>query len=553
MKNIFNKIKENYKLVIGVFIVGLLFGWLFFYSSGELSNTEQELNGHESHNIEIENQVWTCSMHPQIKQDKPGKCPICAMDLIPLATMDAGGDDVSPNEIVMSKSAAMLASIRTILVTRGVPDKTLYLQGKVQADERKISVLSARFGGRIEKLFVNFTGQNVTAGEKLATIYSPDLVAAQRELLEAVSLKESRPSLYTAAKGKLELWDLTDKQISDIEKKGEPQVYFDVLSPISGTVTMRHVALGDYIKEGNALFEVTDLTKVWVMFDAYESDLPWIKLGDQVDFTVQSIPGKTYSAKVTYIDLLIDAQTRVARVRVEVANPELTLKPEMFTVGLLESKIAEASHEIIVPKSSILWTGKRAVVYVKIQDRESPSFLFREVVLGPEAGAFYVIAEGLKEGEELAVNGVFKIDAASQLQGLPSMMNPEGGMVSTGHDHGGTLMSEDEMEKMGQDKSKKKKEKSGPTEHAMAMVYGNCGMCESRIEEAANGLEGVITADWDQDTKMIHLEFDPSIVTINQIELVIAAVGHDTENHQAPDAVYEDLPGCCLYDRLEIN
>lgn len=505
MKNLIIKIKENYKLVIGVFIVGLLFGWIFFYPSG-VSTEGQEANGHEGHTTEVENQIWTCSMHPQIKQDKPGKCPICAMDLIPLATMDSGGDYVSPNEIVMTESAAMLASIQTMLVTRGAPDKTLYLQGKVQADERKISVLTARFGGRIEKLFVNFTGQNVSKGEKLATIYSPELLTAQRELLEAVSFKESRPSLYTAAKGKLKLWDLTDKQISDIEIRGEPQVYFDVLSPISGTVTMRHVAIGDYIKEGDALFKVIDLTKVWVMFDAYESDLPWINIGDQVDFTVQSIPGKTYSAKVTYIDLLIDAQTRVAKVRVEVANPRLTLKPEMFTVGLLESNIAEASDEIIVPKSSILWTGKRAVVYVKVQDRESPSFLYREVVLGPEAGAFYVISEGLQEGEEIAVNGVFKIDAASQLQGLPSMMNPEGGKVSTGHDHGGTPMSEDEMEQMDdQQSSNAKTPVKTPMDFKMqlgkvidnylllkdALVKSDENQAESAAQETLESLDGV--------------------------------------------------------------
>ena len=134
----------------------------------------------------------------------------------------------------------------------------MYLQGKVHADERNIAELTARFGGRIEKLFVNFTGQNVSKGEKLATIYSPELVTAQKELLEAIALKESRPSLYTAAKGKLKLWDLTDEQISGIEEKGEPQLYFDILSPISGTVTMRHVALGDYIKEGVALFQVVD-------------------------------------------------------------------------------------------------------------------------------------------------------------------------------------------------------------------------------------------------------------------------------------------------------
>ena len=434
MKKLIQNIKEHYKLLIGVFIVGLLFGWIFFHSSGGTTNTTQELSEHESHDTESENQIWTCSMHPQIKMDKPGKCPICGMDLIPLTSMSSSGDDVDPNEIVMTESAAKLASIQTMIVTKGVPNKTVYLNGKVQADERNIAELTARFGGRIEKLFVNFTGQNVTKGKKLATVYSPDLVTAQRELLEAISFKETRPSLYTAARGKLKLWDLTDEQISDIEGKGDPQVYFDVLSPITGTITMRHVALGDYIKEGTALFKVIDLTKVWVLFDAYESDLPWIKLGDKIDFTIQALPGKTFSAKVTYVDPLINGQTRVAKVRVEVSNPKLILKPEMFSTGLLKSKIAEASNKIIVPKSSILWTGKRAVVYVKVQNRETPSFLYREVVLGPEAGAFYVISEGLEEGEEIAVNGVFKIDAASQLQGLPSMMNPEGGAGSTPHD-----------------------------------------------------------------------------------------------------------------------
>ncbi len=434
MKKLIKNIKEHYKLLIGVFIVGLLFGWIFFHSSGKTIQTSQELSGVENQNTESANQIWTCSMHPQIRMDQPGQCPICGMDLIPLTSMSSSDESIDPNEIVMTESAAKLAAIQTRIVTKGVPDKSVYLNGKVQADERRIAELTARFGGRIEKLFVNFTGQNVTKGEKLTTIYSPGLVTAQRELLEAISFKESRPSLYTAAKGKLKLWDLTDEQISAIEEKGEPQIYFDVLSPITGTIAMRHVALGDYIKEGTVLFKVIDLTRVWVLFDAYESDLPWIKLGDKIDFTVQALPGKRFSEKVTYIDPFINAETRVAKVRVEVSNSQLTLKPEMFSSGLLESKIAEASNKIIVPKSSVLWTGKRAVVYVKVQNRETPSFLYREVVLGPEAGAFYVISEGLEEGEEIAVNGVFKIDAASQLQGLPSMMNPSGGAGSTPHD-----------------------------------------------------------------------------------------------------------------------
>jgi Cu(I)/Ag(I) efflux system membrane fusion protein len=539
MKNLIKNITDNYKLVIGVLILGLFLGWLFFHSSGEVTVAKTEIEGHEGHNHELEDPTtWTCSMHPQIKQDKPGDCPICGMDLIPLASMTAGGDNVDPNEIVMTESAAKLADIQSLVVTTGAPKKSVYLQGKVHADERNIAELTARFGGRIEKLFVNFTGQNVTKGEKLATIYSPELVTAQKELLEAIAFKESRPSLYTAAKGKLKLWDLTDEQILAIEEKGEPQLYFDILSPISGTVTMRYVALGDYIKEGIALFKVVDLTKIWVMFDAYESDLPWIKLGDKIDFTIQSVPGKNYSAKVTYIDPFIDSKTRVAKVRVEVSNPKLTLKPEMFSTGLLESKIAEAGNAILIPKSSILWTGKRAVVYVKVQNRETPSFIFREVVLGPEAGAFYVVAEGLKEGEEIAVNGVFKIDAAAQLQGLPSMMNPEGGAGSTPHD----------MSKMdiGGDNAMSKESKQS-LNHVMVKVGGLCGICKDRIETAALSVQGVESANWESESQMLHLNFDAAKTNSDEIQKAVANVGHDTEKYKAPDAIYKELPECCLY------
>lgn len=445
MKNIIKNIKENYKLVLGVLIAGLFLGWLFFHPSKDEFTPETQIEGHEGHDHSAEDAtIWTCSMHPQIKQDKPGQCPICAMDLIPLTSAQSAGDDIDPNEIVMTRSAAKLASIQTLIVSKGTPRKTIYLQGKVHADERNIAELTARFGGRIEKLFVNFTGQNVRKGEKLVTIYSPDLVTAQRELLEAISFKDSRPSFYMAAKAKLRLWDLTDDQITGIEENGEPLLYFDVLSPISGTVMMRHVALGNYVKEGSALFQVTDLSRIWVMFDAYESDLPWIKMRDHVELTIQSLPGKSFEGKVAYIDPFINPTTRVAKVRIELPNPGLKLKPEMFVRGILHSKIAESADNLLIPKSSILWTGKRAVVYVKVPDRESPSFLYREITLGPEAGNFYVVADGLFEGEVIAVNGVFKIDAAAQLEGKPSMMNPGGGKVSMGHNHGGTPISDEE-------------------------------------------------------------------------------------------------------------
>lgn len=537
MKKIKRYINENYRFLLGALVVGLFLGWVFFHSSDEAKPTKEQVKSHEGHHHDNEQStVWTCSMHPQVKQDKPGQCPICGMELIPLSSMNASNDTIDPNEIQLSESAASLADIQTTRVEKMIPKKSIYMQGKVETDERNVSELTARFGGRIEKLFVNFTGQQVRKGEKLATIYSPVLLAAQRELQEAAGYKETRPGLYQAARNKLQLWDLTKEQIDAIEQSKTPSQYFDVLSPISGTVSMRHVAIGDYVKEGEQLFKLIDLSQLWVMFDAYENDLPWIKLGDEVNYTLQALPGENVSGKVRYIDPFIDATTRVAKVRVELNNAKQRVKPGMFASGVLQSTIANEPL-LVIPKSAILWTGKRAVVYVKVPNRETPSFRFREIVLGPVAGDQYVVASGLHVGEEIATNGVFKIDAAAQLRGLQSMMNPEGGAAPTGHQHGGMNMEGMDM-------------KSAPAskgEHAMFKVAGNCDVCKARIEEAAQSVAGVISANWEADKQLVHVQLDPSKTNEDAVQKAIALAGHDTEKYKASDSTYNKLPECCLY------
>ncbi len=525
--------KRDIGIAVITLIAGLFLGWLFFHSSG----SENETHNHKEL-VEAEETIYTCSMHPQIRQNEPGLCPICAMELIPMTTTQSEGDDVDINEIQMTKAALALASVETTVVKRGVPEKTVQLLGKVKADERNTSGLTARFGGRIEKLFINYTGQNVTKGQKLGTIYSPELISAQKELLESIKFRETNPTFYNSARTKLKLWDLTETQINEIENNGDPKTYFEILSPISGTVTKKHVSIGDYIKEGSALFEVINLSKVWVLFDAYESDLPWIKKGDNVDFTIQSLPGKDYSGKVTFIDPFIDAKSRVAKVRVELNNPGMVIKPEMFTNGILTSQIAENTDELLIPKSAILWTGKRAVIYVKVPDRETVSFIYREVVLGPEAGNFYVVKDGLHEGEIIAINGVFKIDAAAQLAGKISMMNPEGVTMSVGHDHG-------DMDKNMDMDTKPNNEAN--IQHETFKVGGSCGMCKDRIETTAMSLKGVNNANWNIETKMLHVSFNNDKVTLLDIHKALAIAGHDTELEKAPDDVYNELPGCCLY------
>ncbi len=437
--------KQTWILGGGAVIIGVFLGWILFHRPAAPAPEGNE--GAVVHTIfkEENHTIWTCSMHPQIRMDEPGQCPICGMDLIPLenAQSEEGEEEVSPGELVMTASAVKLAEIQTSQVTEEIPERTSFLLGRVTADERRIASLTARYGGRIEKLYVNYTGQRIRAGERMVSIYSPGLVAAQQELLEALKYKITNPAFYRSARTKLKLWDLTDRQIDELENAGKIIHYFDVLSPISGTVTMRHVAKGDYVKEGGLLFQVIDLSRVWVQFEAYEEDLPWVRKGDRIDFTIRSLPGKNFSGRITFIDPVISPKTRVALARVEVANPGERLKPGMFADGKLTSRIP-GGKALLIPRSAVLWTGKRSVVYVKVPGRKNPTFLYREIMLGPNAGDYYVVESGLSAGEEIATHGVFKIDAAAQLSGKPSMMNSEGEKVSTGHNHGGMQMDDND-------------------------------------------------------------------------------------------------------------
>ncbi|HAQ71663.1 MAG TPA: efflux RND transporter periplasmic adaptor subunit [Flavobacteriales bacterium] len=435
MKNIN---KTTVIIAISTLVIGLLFGWLIFGRSNEPQADEH------NHSTTAESEtIWTCSMHPQIRQNEPGDCPLCGMDLIPLESTDG---ELDPMAVSMSPTAMQLAQVQTMVVDKGKTNKSIRLNGKVQADERLLSTQSSHIPGRIEKLSVNFTGEFVSAGQVLANVYSPELVTAQEELFEAKKIKESQPALFNAAKEKLKNWKLSDKQIDQIVKSNKTIEQFPILANVSGYVTKKMVNLGDYIKQGEALYEIADLSKVWVLFDVYETDMTWINKGDAVIYTVQSIPGKTFKGKISYIDPVIDPKTRVAKARLEATNKGLMLKPEMFTTGTIEAKTNTNYTSLTVPKTAVMWTGKRSVVYVMQMSAQGVSFIMREVTLGPELGESYVIEDGLQPGEEIAINGTFSIDAAAQLAGKPSMMNPEGGVAMTGHNHGGNTNSN--MEKM---------------------------------------------------------------------------------------------------------
>lgn len=514
---IFSNKYVNYTLIL---ISGVFVGWLMFHPS------QKSESNHDHQNEVSQETIWTCAMHPQIRMQQAGKCPICAMDLVPLS--QSGTTSMDHDAIRMTPEAAQLANVLTSPAVKLTPVKTVRLYGKVQADERLLQNQVAHISGRIEGLRVNFTGEPVVSGQILGQIYSPELITAQQELLETIKTKENYPDIYEAAREKLRQLKLTDNQISEIESSGVVQTYINIISNTNGIVTSRRVNAGDYVSRGTVLFDIADLSKVWIMFDAYESDLQYLRRGEKVSFTVQALPGNSYSGKIIFIDPVIDPVTRVARVRVEANNEEGKFKPGMFATGNVSSVIEEYAGHVVIPRSSVLWTGKRSVVYVKQSGSDEPVFKMREIELGPMLGDSYIVKDGLTEGEEIVTRGTFSVDAAAQLEGKTSMMNSSGDNITSIHEHGPMQAVQDIQQESFE-------------------VSGICDMCRERIETAAKSVTGVISASWDISTGKILVGFNSVVTSIDAVQRAIADSGHDNVRYRAPDEVYNKLPGCCLY------
>lgn len=415
---------KNSILVIVVLLIGVFLGWLLF--GGNHSDEPHGENPSETHETHT---TWTCSMHPQIRQSESGDCPICGMELIPLAQESTVGNS---DMVMMSDYAQKLANVQTMTVGDKSETGQIQLNGKVAVDERRAYVQSSHIPGRIEQLMVNFTGENVSRGQALAKLYSPELMTAQKELLQAYSIRENNPVLFEAAKERLKRWKISDRQINNIIDTKQASDQFTIYADVGGVVTDKLVELGDYIERGEPIYEIANLQKLWIQFDLYERTIGWIQKGSKVTFSVNSLPGETFEGVVSFVDPLLNNQTRVSTARVEIDNLDGKLKPGMFVTGTIEVPVEENQGQLSVPKSAVLWTGERSIVYVK----ENGGFLLRTVVLGPSLGGSYVIKEGLELGEEIVVNGTFTVDAAAQLAGKKSMMSPKEDEISNEHIHG---------------------------------------------------------------------------------------------------------------------
>jgi len=369
---------------------------------------------------------YTCPMHPFIVSDRPGACSICGMSLVPqesaaslegASAMEAhlpGGVSLSPTQQVMANVATGKAEFHEFSMDT-------VAAGKVSWDERRLTRISARIPGRIERLHVNFTGARVNAGQALLDIYSPDLVAAQKEYLLAVegadrakdSSVDSRSmmeGLRDASRSRLKLWGVADKQIEELKRTRQPKVAVTVFSPASGVVTERLVTAGQYVNEGAPLFSVAPQSSVWVEAELYENEIGKVAIGTPALVTTEAYPGKALQGRVAFVDPVVNPETRTLKVRFDLSNPEGLLKPEMFVKVALKGRKFKA---LAVPEGAVIVTGDRALAWV---ETAPGTFEPRYITIGRKGEGFCEIVSGLSEGELVAASGGFLIDSESQLK-----------------------------------------------------------------------------------------------------------------------------------------
>lgn len=406
-------------LAVAILLIGVAAGGYLWY--GHVHTTTAG-DGHDHGPTQ-----YTCPMHPFIIKDRPGDCPICAMSLVPVQKGGAGqrrdaGQDL-PDHVALSPSQMVMANVATVAVDSAPLDKDVSAVGIVQFDQARQGKVTAWVAGRIDRLYVNTVGAYVSRGRPVAEIYAPDLVAAQQEYLLALKSREQfrnsavqaisqgGEGLVSSARQRLQLLGVKEYQIAALERSGKPMVNMAIYTPLSGIVTEKIALQGQYVNVGDLLFTIADLSSVWVEAEVYENDFPAIKVGQKVTVSAQAYPGTVFTGTVSFIYPFLDPKTRTVKVRVQLANPGLRLKPEMFVTVSLKIPLADA---LLVPVSAVLDSGRRKVVWV---ETKPGVFVPRDVQTGARVGDRVQILSGVVRGDKVAASGGYLIDSEAQLQG----------------------------------------------------------------------------------------------------------------------------------------
>lgn len=433
----------------------------------------------------VNGQIWTCSMHPQVRLPKPGACPICSMPLIRVATTtsDKTTNDTSGSMLELSEHARAMASVETVPVERRKLSREMRVVGKVQFNETGLADITTRVEGYVERLFVDSTGVEVKFGDHLVEIYSPDLVVAQKEML--IALESSRRSdLVESSTRKLLRWGLTQEQVAELVRNKKIHERLTLFSPIKGTVMEKQVVQNSAVKPGDVLYRLANLESVWVYLDIYEYELPWIQYGQTAQINSEAWPGQSFTGRIWLISPVLNEDTRSVKVLLNISNADQKLKPGMFVSAVLRAGLMADGrpsptgvagqwscpmHPLVlqpkagpcpvctmalvqipgtpasarpkgdqflltVPVTAVLDSGVRKLVYV---EKGRGQFVPKEIVTGPRTDDSYPVLSGLSEGDRVVTRGNFLLDSQSQIRGLPSLFYKEGQTAVLGHQHGG--------------------------------------------------------------------------------------------------------------------
>jgi membrane fusion protein, copper/silver efflux system len=410
---------NNKKIIVLVIIflavIGLGYGGytLFFSNNGGITQAE----------------VYTCPMHPQIISDHPGQCPICGMDLV-LKKVSSVAPQEQQNQqpqgdlmqVKLSPSQQVLANVQTSKVVTKQFSGEKNFNGYVKIDEKNFANIATPVSGKIIKMYVDFEGQFVSKGQPVAEIYSPELVSTQKEYLLALNnyervsksgnqlATEQAKEMLDASRNRLTYWEFTDKQFEELERTGTVKNSITIYSKYSGVVTKKYALPGHWAMAGENLLDVADLSTVWVIANIYESDIQYIKSGQTAQILSSSYPNKEMYAKINYVNPVINPDTRTLEVRIDVANRNYKLKPDMYVKVKINTYV---STSLAVPKNAVIRNGDRDIVYV---EKEKGVYVPREVTIGYEQDGYYAVTSGLKEGETVVSSGGFLIDSETQIQ-----------------------------------------------------------------------------------------------------------------------------------------
>jgi Cu(I)/Ag(I) efflux system membrane fusion protein/cobalt-zinc-cadmium efflux system membrane fusion protein len=388
--------------------------------------------------------VYRCAMHPTVIAEGPGSCPICDMDLVADKPAPASGELTSTGTVTIDPVTVQNIGVRTAPVAERTLQRSVRTVGRVDYDETRMADVNTKVAGWVEALFVDFTGQEVTKGQPLLELYSPELVAAQEEYLTALAYLErleAQPAgddvqrgareLLEASAQRLRYWDVSEEQIAALRQQRRVRRTLTVHSPQEGIVVHKAVFDGAHIDPGQHLYRIAEVSEVWVYADVYEYELPWVKTGQEALVTLSYLPGRTFRGEVTHIYPFLDKKTRTVKVRMSFDNTDRQLKPEMYANVSVRS---EAAHErLAVPVESVIHSGERTLAVVSLGEGR---FQPREVEVGVQADGYYEILSGLHGGERIVTSAQFLIDSESNLKAAVSAMSNDGDTPSvSAHEH----------------------------------------------------------------------------------------------------------------------